>query len=372
MNTPTQQDRAKGAIIGTIIGDALGLGSHWYYNINELKEKFGPWIDTYTPVKPNANYPTVWKARHNLKPGDVSQTGQVFTLLLESITECKGYNEGDFTKRLDELLATLDGSQAGGRYTDEDIRDVWHGRRDGFDWAHTGGFSYVSSAAIRMPILAAYYADKPGLASKHAFSNIQLTHHNPLIVGQSLAFELTMSALINGTRLPDVTSTLQRWRREGKIQFPMSEIKRQRTDTRAAWTIPVNWPGLASEEHDFADSIDQASRIYEAAHNPSIKIEPASAACQLFGLSCLLGYLLPSAYYMVSRYEDSFEMAVLSAINGGGNNMARAALTGALSGAMVGLSGIPKRFIDGLADHERITSLADAVASQAESPQSPI
>jgi ADP-ribosylglycohydrolase len=122
---------------------------------------------------------------------------------------------------------------------------------------------------------------------------------------------------------------------------------------------------MAAEEHDFNDSIGQATRIYEAAHNPAIVIEPASAACQLFGLSCLLGFVLPAAYYMVSRYEDDFEMAVLSAINGGGNNMARAALTGALSGAIIGFSGIPKRLVEGLTDHERILRLADEVAEAA-------
>ncbi len=65
---------------------------------------------------------------------------------------------------------------------------------------------------------------------------------------------------------------------------------------------------------------------------------------------------------MVSRFEDNFEMAVLSAINGGGNNMARAALTGALSGSIVGLSGIPEKFVSGLVDHERLLKLAEQVA----------
>jgi ADP-ribosylglycohydrolase len=54
-------------------------------------------------------------------------------------------------------------------------------------------------------------------------------------------------------------------------------------------------------------------------------------------------------------------MAVLSAINGGGNNMARAALTGTLSGAMNDLSGIPERFITGLTDHEHILELVESL-----------
>lgn len=42
--------------------------------------------------------------------------------------------------------------------------------------------------------------------------------------------------------------------------------------------------------------------------------------------------------------------------------MARAALMGALSGAMAGLKGIPERFISGLKDHEIILSLAEQIA----------
>ena len=45
--------------------------------------------------------------------------------------------------------------------------------------------------------------------------------------------------------------------------------------------------------------------------------------------------------------------------------MARAALTGALSGAMVGLARIPERFISGLKDSERLLQLAEKVASEA-------
>jgi ADP-ribosyl-[dinitrogen reductase] hydrolase len=135
MDSITLRDRAKGTVIGALIGDALGLGPHWYYDLNELQDKYGPWIDNYMPVKHNPSYPAVYKARQGLKPGDVSQTGQILVLLMESVVECYDYNEKDFTNRLDNLLATLDGSQEGGRYTDEDMRDVWHGRRDGFDWA---------------------------------------------------------------------------------------------------------------------------------------------------------------------------------------------------------------------------------------------
>jgi ADP-ribosylglycohydrolase len=49
-----------------------------------------------------------------------------------------------------------------------------------------------------------------------------------------------------------------------------------------------------------------------------------------------------------STFSNDFENAVLNAINGGGQNQARAILTGALVGAQVSLAGIPQRFLNGL------------------------
>ena len=34
MPDTTIQDRAAGAIMGAFIGDALGLGPHWYYDLH--------------------------------------------------------------------------------------------------------------------------------------------------------------------------------------------------------------------------------------------------------------------------------------------------------------------------------------------------
>jgi ADP-ribosylglycohydrolase len=82
----------------------------------------------------------------------------------------------------------------------------------------------------------------------------------------------------------------------------------------------------------------------------------------MFGQDCEQDHLLPAAYWLAHRYPDDFEAGILAAINGGGNNMARAALTGALLGAMNGLSGMPERFIKGLENHEYILELAEIIS----------
>ncbi len=325
MSDLTRKDRAMGAIVGMFVGDALGLGPHWYYDLDEMREMYGDWITDYAAPMPD-------RYHAGCKAGDVSQTGQVSMLLLQSLAEQGEYIEGDFTDKLDGFLNTLDGTPESGRYTDIAMREVWEARKAGIEWDEAAGLSDSGEAAIRGVMLAARYADKPrGLAAK-AMRNIHLTHAEPFVKAQSLAFSLSVCRLIRGKSLESSGKSLMGW---------------------------------AQHEVDRAliDVFLQPGFVHGAATNPAIVIDPPHSVAQIYGLACQLGFMLPAAYWLACKFENDFETAVLTAINGGGNNMARACMTGALSGAQVGLQGIPQRFIDGLVDKDEILANAEKVAS---------
>ena len=86
MKANTPKDRAIGAIMGTFIGDALGVGPHWYYDMDQLKKDYGEWIDDYTS-------PKAGRYHMGLTAGENSQTGQVAGFLLESLAELGNYGE---------------------------------------------------------------------------------------------------------------------------------------------------------------------------------------------------------------------------------------------------------------------------------------
>jgi len=67
----------------------------------------------------------------------------------------------------------------------------------------------------------------------------------------------------------------------------------------------------------------------------------------------------PTALAYAIKYQDDFPRSVLAGANAGGDTDTIAAMTGALVGTRVGLSGIPDEWKQGLEDYERIVSLAD-------------
>src|SRR5690242_6100567 len=91
------QDRAVGALMGAFIGDALGLGPHWYYDLKELRRDYGEWIDGYTDPRPG-------RYHEGMKAGQLSQSGYILSLMVSSLVERGGYDETDFCCRMDTDL----------------------------------------------------------------------------------------------------------------------------------------------------------------------------------------------------------------------------------------------------------------------------
>lgn len=99
-----------------------------------------------------------------------------------------------------------------------------------------------------------------------------------------------------------------------------------------------------------------------AVADSQIVIELAWKVSIVYGMPCAIYHQLPAAYYLAAHFHSDFESAILHAVNGGGQNQARAILTGALTGAQTGLSGIPRRFIDGLENAVELEKLAKDLA----------
>lgn len=355
MTTPLQ-DRAQGAILGAFIGDALGLGPHWYYDLVEMRADYGEWIDDYTDPKPG-------RYHDGLKAGQLSQSGSILTMMIHSLNDCGGYDESDFCKRLDEeLFPQLDGTPMSGPggYTSQSIREVWRQRTiAGMDWQDTGSHADTTEAIERTLAIGVRYATRPAELAEAVAKNTVLTQTDDTVVSMTVAFGAVLGMLVQGHSLDaSLSAKLMRLVKNGFLPFHAV------TSDNLQPPKPGDPNPPRSGRFASPDALLTPSYMAEAAIDPGVRIEPAWKVSLVYGMPCAIYHQLPAAYYLAARFHDDFESAVLHAVNGGGQNQVRAILTGSLVGAQVGLSQIPKRFIEGLENHQELLKIAEQLAKQ--------
>ncbi|NHH99432.1 ADP-ribosylglycohydrolase family protein [Oceanimonas sp. MB9] len=335
------QDRAAGALMGAFIGEALGVGPHWYYDLGALRRDHGHWISDYTSPLPG-------RYHEGLQAGDGTQPAFILKLLLGSLVDCNGYDHTNFCHRLDQqLLPLLDGSPSNGPggYTSQSIRDAWHQRvEQRLPWSDCGGHADTTEAIERTLALAVRYATQPARLAHTVAANAVITQSDDSILAMTVAYGAVLGQLVQGQPLNgEVSGKLMALVAGGEL--PFHAVTTQRLNPPAPGAKPSRAGNFASP-----DALLTPSCVAQAALDPGVRIEPAWKVSLVYGMPCASYHVLPAVYYLAARFHDDFESAVLHAINGGGQNQARAMLTGALAGAQCGLSGIPERFITGLTD----------------------
>lgn len=180
------------------VGDALGLGPHWYYDQAELRRDHGDWIDGYTDPKPG-------RYHDGLKAGLLSQAGFILELTLKSLVEREGCDEPDFCRRMDEgLFPLLNGTPVSGpgNYTSQSIRDAWRQRvQQNLPWGQTGGPADTTEAIERTLAIAVRYAFEPGEPAAAVSSNTILTQTDDTVVSMTVAFGGVLGLLVQGNAL---------------------------------------------------------------------------------------------------------------------------------------------------------------------------
>ena len=97
----------------------------------------------------------------------------------------------------------------------------------------------------------------------------------------------------------------------------------------------------------------------QATHAPFVEAEPEEIQSSAFVLDTLC-----AAVWAVSR-TDTFEDALILAVNLGNDADTVTAVTGALAGAVYGESGIPPRWLAPLLVRERVVAVADRLVELA-------
>ena len=358
----SKKERAKGALMGAFIGEALGVGPHWYYDLEEMRSEYGDWIDDYTEPKAD-------RYHGGLKAGEISQAGILLKMMAEHLIENDGYNQAVFCKMMDEdFLPKISGkAMAGpGGYTSQSMRHLWRARvKNELPWDQVAGNADTTEAIERNIAQAIFYADDLEALSLNITENTALTQSDNLIASLTVAYSSVLALMVRGEKLdPKISAKLMQAVDEGKL--PFHKVTSDNLNPPAGDNMVKESDLYGEGIFASPDGLLSPSYMARAAEDQDIVIEPAWKAAVVYGMPCAIYHMLPAVYYLAARFKDNFEAGVLNALNGGGQNQVRTMLTGALIGAQVGFSRIPERFIDGLRQKDELLNLADKLVEKFE------
>lgn len=304
------QEALAGVLVGTAVGDALGLPMEGLSARRQAR---------LFPMP--LRHRLLW--RWGMISDDTEHTLMVAQALLESSHDLALFEQA-FARKLRWWLASLPAGV--GFATLRAILRLWSGQPP----RRSGVWSAGNGPAMRSAILGVFFVDDPVARGLFVQAATEITHRDPRALTAALAVAETAAWMAQAR--DDVEALLARL--EGLGTY-------------------AEWPAIIARLR---------AALEEAA--------PVSAFAQGLGATKgVSGYALqsvPVAIYAALRHRDEFATAVSEVIACGGDTDTTGAITGALVGARVGVTGIPQEWRDGLADWPRSLALLERVAVKLE------
>ena len=296
------QDRARGALLGLAVGDAVGTTL-------EFRSR-----DTYEPL-----FDMIGGGPFDLKPGEWTDDTSMALALADSLAATGVFDAEDLMQRFVRWWRRGEYSVTG-RCFDIGIttsRALARFERDGNPYAGSrdpdaaGNGSLMRLAPVAIWGVGREVADVRDVARRQS----ETTHAAPACLNACEAAALLLRALIDGA----------------SVETALNEAR----------TV---------------DTVDPITTILTGGWRNKARVE--------VGSSGYVAHSLEAALWCVAHTDD-FRDAVLLAANLGDDADTTAAITGQIAGALYGANRIPADWLDKLAWRARITEMADRLLAAA-------
>lgn len=310
---PSDRRRAalEGVLIGTAVGDALGLP-----------------MEGLSARRQARLFPRPLRHRLVGRCGMISDDTEHTFMVGQSLLEAPA-DAGEFQRRLARRLRWwLAALPAGvGFATLRSILRLWIG----ISPKRSGVWSAGNGPAMRSAVLGVFFADDPVRRKAFVQASTEITHRDPRAQIAALAVAEIAAWMIAENRESD----------------PIGRLR-------------------AIDEHPEWNAL--LERLAAALARQSSVLEFAQANGAKQGVSGYAFQSVPVAIYAALRHIDDFSAAVDAIIACGGDTDTTAAITGALLGVRVGVAGIPEPWCTGIIDYPRSLSLLRTLAAQLARP----
>ena len=331
---PSEEERIKGAFFGSLVADALCLGSHYEYDAATIKQAYGgkP-IETYMAPGEQMGGTThgVGWGRRNYHPGqkkgDQTDYGEYGILMLEYLA---GRTTPGAPVQLTELIpvwqARLNGDW--GAWICSQSRQTLQQVAAGVPPQSLGGMSNAMSMRAAAGLGAFATEDELAVAAR----KFMFTHRNEEALSGGeffarVAFKVARKGMTPREAIDAVAASMSGWIQQ-QVRKGIAKFE-EATD-----------PSQPLSKEEFVDDLAMTSmaRLWDVGKTEPIKVGKASPT----------EGTLPSSVYIILKYVDDFAAAAKANAMVGGDNASRAVAIGMVLGAYHGMDGIPKPLREGL------------------------
>jgi ADP-ribosylglycohydrolase len=314
MNTGLATEKPKGAftgvLLGTAVGDALGLPA-----------------ENLSPERIRKRWHGEWRMRFLFRRGMVSDDTE-HTLMVAQALLAHPNDAAAFQRALGWKFRRWFASLPGGigLATAKACLRLWIG----FPASRCAVISAGSGPAMRSAILGAFFAEAPGRRREFALASSQLTHRGWQAETAALAVAEAVAQAVTARRQPEVSALLSTLR--GLCPEPEWQKRLSQIEASLARNDPVA---------EFVRALDLKK-----------------------GVSGYSLHVVPVALYAWLRHPGDFRSALVAALECGGDTDTVGAILGALCGASHGPENIPQEWIDRVAEWPRSVAFMRALAGR--------
>ncbi len=312
MEERTKQERVRGVLLGTAVGDAVGLPAEGVSRRRVARLFTGRWQHRLI-------------GRHGMLSDDTDHTLFVAQALLAHPDSVK-----KFSRRLGwSLRGWLLSLPAGiGMATGKAIIKLWLG----FSPHKSGIYSAGNGAAMRVAPIGAVFADDSDKLADYVHASTVITHSDPRAeIGALSVAKVVAWCLHSGAN-------------ERIDRDSFFELLRSCAD-EPEWNDLLYKMAVAIAEdksaQEFADALGQQK-----------------------GVSGYVYRTVPVALYAWYRHFGDYEATLSAVFNCGGDTDTVGAIAGAMAGAVVGEQSIPADWVEGISDWPRNVALLRKVADR--------
>lgn len=337
----SEVSRFYGSFWAFFIGDALAMPGHGYSNHEILEQDYGKLIDYRLPKYPHPestlfriHYEVIneknnilhgkereWATpgthyHHHLQAGDNTLNILLARELAKCLVENEGYDQEKYLQRYIEFMLSPDSHND--TYIPEAHRNFFTNYARGKDPYHCAEQSSSMGGIASAFPLALFYRKDPDQASWMVRKHLALTHAGePIARAAQLVVEI-LFGLIRGWDLEyTLFDYIKSFHPHGALSFPYRR-----------------WRDRLSDDEVIKTHLKTCSNV---------------------------DYALPLLLYLLLKYGNDTEQALIVSANLGGDSCPRGAVLGALAGAYNGCESIPAEWVENLNDFEQLDQLCDAM-----------